>query len=70
MGEPIQGSFYEQELQKAKQERLKELKKFWNEIIRKIFHARAWMLFVVVVVVVVFLIASENNSGNFFCFDF
>ena len=62
MGEPIQGSFYEQELQKAKQERLKELKKFCDEIIRKSYHARAWMLF--------FLIASENDSGNFLCFDF
>lgn len=34
MGEPIEDSFYEQELQKAKQETYK-MRKSWNEIMKK-----------------------------------
>ena len=66
MGEPIQGSFYEQELQKAKQERLKELKKVLRRDNKKKLSRASLNAFFFFF----FLIASENNSGNFLCFDF
>ena len=70
MGEPIQGSFYEQELQKAKQETEGIEKVLRRDNKKKLSRASLNASFFLLFLFLFFFTASDNNSGNFLCFDF